>query len=45
VVSPFWLPAVMQISEIASVTLPILGAVWLVVQIVAKVVEVRRSRG
>jgi hypothetical protein len=44
VVSPFWLPSLQQVSEIASVMLPILGAAWLVVQIVAKIIEVRRRR-
>lgn len=43
VVSPFWLPSIQGISEIASVALPILGAIWLIVQIVAKVIEVRRK--
>lgn len=43
VVSPFWLPPLQTISEVASVALPILGAVWLVVQIAAKIIEVRRK--
>ena len=42
VVSPFWLPWLQQVSEIASVALPILGAIWLIVQIAAKIIEVRR---
>lgn len=42
VVSPFWLPWLQTVSEMASITLPILGAVWLVVQIAAKIIEVRR---
>lgn len=42
VVSPFWMPWLQTVSEGASITLPILGAVWLVVQIIAKIVEVRR---
>lgn len=44
VVSPFWLPSLQSMSEIASIALPILGAIWLVVQIAAKVIEVRRAR-
>jgi hypothetical protein len=43
-VSPWWLPAIQGVSEIASVLLPILGAAWLIVQIVAKVIEVRRKK-
>lgn len=43
VVSPFWMPWLQTFSEVASVILPILGAVWLVVQIAAKVIEVRRG--
>lgn len=42
VISPFWLPWLNTTSEIASVILPILGVLWLVVQIVAKVREFRR---
>ena len=34
VVSPAWLPWFQEISDIAGVILPILGAVWLLVQIV-----------
>lgn len=44
VVSPFWLPSVQHLSELASITLPILGALWLIVQIIAKIIEVRRGR-
>lgn len=43
VVSPFWLPVLQTTSEVASIVLPILGAVWLLVQIVAKVIEMRRK--
>ncbi len=42
VVSPFWLPSLQSVSEIASVLLPILGAAWLVVQIAAKVIEMHK---
>lgn len=43
-VSPFWLPSLQQVSEIASIALPILGAAWLIVQIVAKLYEVFVAR-
>lgn len=44
VVSPLWLPSLQQMSEAASILLPILGALWLVVQIGAKIIEVRRGK-
>jgi hypothetical protein len=34
VVSPFWLPILQDVSGIAALIVPILGAIWLVVQIV-----------
>jgi hypothetical protein len=37
IVSPWWLPAVHQISDVAALALPILGAVWLIVQIAIKI--------
>lgn len=43
-VSPWWLPALQDVSSLASIVLPILGAAWLIVQIVAKVIEVRRKK-
>ncbi len=43
VASPFWLPTLQEVSEVASVTLPILGALWLIVQIVIKIIEFRRG--
>lgn len=33
VMSPIWLPWLQQTSEIAGLLVPILGAVWLLVQI------------
>ncbi|SFZ81645.1 hypothetical protein SAMN02983003_0612 [Devosia enhydra] len=42
VASPIWLPTLQTVSEIASIVLPILGVLWLVIQIVAKLIEVRR---
>lgn len=37
VLSPFVLPGLYEISEVAADWLPILGAAWLLVQIVAKI--------
>lgn len=43
IASPFWLPNVHTVSEAAAEILPILGAIWLIVQIVTKIIEVRRK--
>lgn len=37
--SPLWLPTLQQVSDVASILLPILGAVWLIVQIDLKLYE------
>lgn len=42
-VAPWWLPQLQTISEISSIALPILGAVWLVVQIVEKLRNILKS--
>jgi len=39
VVSPFWLPWLQTASEVAAIAAPILGVVWLVVQIWAKIYD------
>lgn len=44
VASPLWLPSLQTISEVASILLPILGALWLIVQIVIKIVEFTRGK-
>jgi hypothetical protein len=31
--SPYWLPTLHTVSEIAALIVPILGAIWLVIQI------------
>lgn len=41
--SPVWLPWLYSASEIAAIAAPILGVLWLLVQIWAKISEVRRS--
>ncbi len=41
--SPLWLPSLHTVSATASAIVPILGAVWLTVQIVIKLIETHRS--
>jgi len=36
VMTPFWLPSLTSVSEVAATITPILGAIWLVIQIVSK---------
>ena len=43
VTSPFWLPWLHSASEIAAMVTPILGGLWLLVQIGAKVRETMRK--
>lgn len=42
-VTPAWLPTLQQASTAAATLAPILGVVWLLVQIIAKIVEVNRK--
>jgi hypothetical protein len=44
VVSPWWLPALHDVSAFAAEIVPILGAAWLIVQIIAKVAEIMRKK-
>lgn len=37
VLSPFWLPWLQDVSTIAALLLPILGGLWLLVQIWSKI--------
>jgi hypothetical protein len=39
--SPAWLPALQGVSEYAAALLPILGVLWLAVQITVKIIEAR----
>lgn len=41
IASPFWLPSLATVSEVAAHLLPIFGVLWLVVQIIGYV----RRRG
>ena len=44
VASPAWLPSLKSVSEIAGYLLPILGVIWLAVQIGFKVREYVKRR-
>jgi hypothetical protein len=44
IASPLWLPSIKQVSDAAALVMPILGVTWLVVQIVAKIVELRKGK-
>ena len=37
IASPWWLPALHNVSEVAALVLPIIGVTWLVVQIAVKI--------
>lgn len=43
-VSPLWLPTLQNISDGFTIFLPILGGIWLVVQIITKILEFKRKR-
>ena len=38
VASPFWLPWLADVSQLAGFMLPILGVAWLLVQIISKLI-------
>jgi hypothetical protein len=44
VTSPWWLPHLQQISAISAEVLPILGALWLIIQIIVKLWETFQKR-
>lgn len=39
VASPFWLPSLAEVSQFAGLMLPVLGCVWLIVQIIIKLID------
>lgn len=41
VFSPWWMPSLSELSQTAALLLPILGVIWLAVQIIAKIVSRR----
>jgi hypothetical protein len=45
-VSPWWLPALHEVSQVAAEIVPILGALWLITQIAMKVADyIKRNNG
>jgi hypothetical protein len=42
--SPVWLPSLATVSGFCATVAPILGAIWLIVQIVAKLREMRKGK-
>lgn len=44
IASPWWLPALHQVSDVAALLLPIAGVIWLVVQIVVKIQQHKRLK-
>jgi hypothetical protein len=42
-VSPWWLPALHTFSAVAAEVLPILGALWLLIQMVTRIVDTVRK--
>jgi hypothetical protein len=44
IVSPWWLPALHSVSDVAALVLPILGVLWLCLQIVVKIHQVKRPK-
>jgi len=44
VTSPIWLPWLHAVSDVAALTVPILGAIWLIVQISVKLYEAKKQR-
>lgn len=44
IASPLWLPALHTVSEVAALVLPIIGVLWLCLQIVIKIYQVKRLK-
>lgn len=44
VTSPFWMPTLGQLSQIAAAATPILGVLWLLIQIYARLAELWEKR-
>jgi len=42
--SPLWLPSLQDASEFAALVLPILGALWLILQIALKIHAFRKGK-
>ena len=44
IASPWWLPTLHTISDVAALALPIMGVIWLSVQIVVKIYQVKHRK-
>lgn len=44
IASPWWLPALHEVSDVAALVLPIMGVLWLAVQIFVKIYQVKHRR-
>lgn len=44
IASPWWLPALHEVSDVAALVLPILGVLWLCLQIVVKLHQVKHRK-
>lgn len=44
IASPWWLPALHTVSDVAALTLPIMGVLWLSVQIIVKIYQVKHRK-
>lgn len=42
--TPWWLPYLQSVSQHAALWMPILGAAWLLLQIVSKIHDLRKSK-
>jgi hypothetical protein len=44
ITSPWWLPILHQVSDAAALVLPIIGLLWLLVQITLKLYQVHKGK-
>ena len=44
IASPWWLPALHSVSDVAALVLPILGVLWLCLQIAIKIYQFKHSK-
>lgn len=44
IASPWWLPALHSVSDVAALVLPILGVLWLLLQIIVKLHQVKQRK-
>jgi len=44
VTSPWWIETIGGVSDVAQALLPILGAIWLIVQIIGYIIKHKREK-